>query len=125
MLIGGIAGALTLGVLFAAFSGKPLMLVGLLVTGVFLRDTWAWLAATPDEREAFREQVIAGGGGPDQRAVGGHWRWWQLLVLGATTATCFAMMRTTPAMLPLAIMVLAVFVAAMVDRVRQALRARA
>jgi len=24
-----------------------------------LRDTWAWFAASPGERETFREQVIA------------------------------------------------------------------
>lgn len=123
LLIGGIVGVLTLALLFAGFSGKPFMLLGLLVTGFGMRDTWAWFAASPEEQRAFREQVIAAGGGPDQRTVG-HWRWWHLLALGAAAAAGFAMMRVTLAFFPPAMMILAVFVAASVDRIRQALRAR-
>jgi hypothetical protein len=124
VLIGGIAGVLSLASVFAAFNGKPLMLLGLLITAFFLRDVWAWFAASKEERDTFRRQVIGAGGGPDQRVVGGRWRWWHLLALGVATMAALAMMRLTLAAFPVAMMVLAVFVAASVDRVREAFRAR-
>jgi hypothetical protein len=72
--IGGIAAVAAVALIAAATHGKPLMIVGLVIPAVFLRDAWAWFAATPEEREAFRAviaQAAAWGGGqpPDQLVI--------------------------------------------------------
>lgn len=118
VLIGGIATALSAGFIAAAFSGKPLMLVGLLITGVFLRDTWAWFAATPAEREEFRRQVVERGGGPDQTRIGQNWSPWVLVALAVVSATCFALVRRHVMFFPVGMMVGAVVIAGILDVVR-------
>jgi hypothetical protein len=70
VLGGSIGGALSAAAVAAAISSKhPLFLIGLFSL-IFIRDAWAWLAATPEERQAFRAEVERLGGGPDQSRYG-------------------------------------------------------
>jgi hypothetical protein len=48
---------LSVGLIAAALSGSPAMLLGLIVTGFPLRDALAWFLATPEEREEFRAKI--------------------------------------------------------------------
>ncbi len=85
---GAVAAAMTCGVIAAALSGAPFMLLGLVVTGVFLRDAWAWFAATEAEKAAFRARIAElqglGHAPPaDQTVIGQRWG---LLVFGGLLA---------------------------------------
>ena len=71
--IGVLAALMLVGLIAAAFHGKPLMLLGAVIPAIMLKDAWAWFAATPEEREAFRAELAqATWGGrppPDQFVI--------------------------------------------------------
>lgn len=67
---GVMAGVGTVACVAGALYGKPLMLLGVAITGVFLRDVWAWFAASEHERADFRAEIGRLGGGPDQLIIG-------------------------------------------------------
>jgi len=91
-LFGGMATAMSCGFVFAAISGQPFLLFGLVATGIFVRDAWAWFAATEEERREFRAEVarlqsLGHGRPPDQQFIGGNWGAGAFVLLLAGFAT--------------------------------------
>ncbi|OJH40386.1 hypothetical protein BON30_15285 [Cystobacter ferrugineus] len=54
---GILAAFVACGLVVVAASGESLVLLVLAVPGVFLRDAWAWFAATEEERASFRTEA--------------------------------------------------------------------
>ncbi len=124
VLFAGFGGLLSVAALLAALSGTPQLLLGLLLTPFFLRDAWAWFAASTEERDAFRKDVIALGGGPDRFPVRVRWRGWHLLGLALAAALGLAVLPITASLFPAVMVILAVLLVAALDLVREAWRAR-
>jgi hypothetical protein len=117
-LTGWVASSIAVGCVAAALSGEPLLLLGLLVAGLFLRDVWAWYAATPDERAEFRLRVAQLGGGPDQLRIGEGWGLWTVGVLVVAVGTCVALVRVHPVFIVAGMIAGALLVAALLDLAR-------
>jgi hypothetical protein len=119
---------MTLGFIGGVLSGKPLMLLGLIVTLPFLRDAVAWFAASTAEREAFRAEIAAlraAGRSPsaDQQIV---WRGTPGLVLLAIAWLAGSIMLYARTGLGLAVIsalaALSFVIASLVDVARQRLK---
>lgn len=127
---GAMAAVMTCAVIAAALSGEPLFLVGLAITGLFLRDTWAWFAATDAEKAAFRARIaelqLLGHAPPaDQTVIGQNWG---LLALGGLLAwlgfSILMVVRGQPAFLVSVMFAASFTVLAAVDLARKRLRSR-
>ena len=100
------------------------MLLALAVPGVFLRDAWAWFAATEEERASFRaevERLKARGWSPppDQVVSGEHWGWRAVAGLLACLALSIALVAFVhPAFLVVTLFLAAVLAAALFNRLR-------
>jgi hypothetical protein len=112
------------GVAAAVSSRRWVFLLGLVIPALLLRDAWAWLAASPQEREAFRETTAWTGGAPDQKVIGASWDGWTLLALIGWLAGSIALVWRHPAFL-VSVMFAASFLAVtLLDRLRAALGSR-
>jgi hypothetical protein len=123
-LFAGIATSSSAGVIAGALSGTPLLLMGLLITGVFLRDAWAWFVASPEERDTFRQEVGRLGGGPDQLRIGDAWGLLAIAGLAIAGVLCAALIPRHHGLIVPAMMIGSVLVAALLDVARGAWRSR-
>ena len=102
-----------------------------LVVGPALRDAWAWFGATDDEREAF-QKYVAGvrlerdlrPGRPSTHRIGPRWSNRFVAGLAAVTAAGFALTRYRPELFVAAMCSLAFLVFVVLERIREARRAR-
>ncbi|QSQ21748.1 hypothetical protein JY651_42450 [Pyxidicoccus parkwayensis] len=120
------AAILACGAILAAVNEESLVHMALfgLWSGVFLRDTWAWFAATEEERAAFRsevERLMSHGWSPppDQVVIGRSWGWTLVVVLLECLVLSIALVAFVhPPFLVGTMYVAAFLVVALLDRVR-------
>jgi hypothetical protein len=123
LLQGAIALVAAVALVRAAHDKSPLVLIALPIPAVFVRDAWAWFAASNEERESFRRAmrgVADQGVGPTPdrviRVQMGTFRWsvWLALV-GTLFLGCFYL---TPALFPVAGIGLAAAIVPRLDALR-------
>jgi hypothetical protein len=114
------------------FGGADALWFGFLafIVGRTLLDAWAWFASTHAEREEFRQYVANVRFGQDLRRPPGGGRtrsnWSNPFVLGlaAVVVACFALIQVNAAFIFAAMFALAFLVVVLLDRAREARRAR-
>lgn len=121
-LLGVVASALAIECVIGAVRDSPWALLGLLISSIFLHDTWAWFAATDAERAAFKVEVARLGGGPDQTTYGTTWGLGVLSALLLWLAASVLLAYRDPSWLVSAMFALAVLVAVTLDRIRNGWR---
>jgi hypothetical protein len=124
VLLGVAALALTLVCARAAVRGVWVTLAGLVITGALLREVWAWFAATPQEREGFRQEVALRGRAPLQARLGEDWAPWVPLALAAALGASIALTLVHPIFILAAQVTAVLLILATLDRVRAVLRRR-